>query len=71
MGDGDRGGGAGNAREIMMFGQPHPLEAPVFRMQCDIARMVERGADIAGIGDAGEFENGEGDHGRGLVRGGG
>ena len=70
MGDGERGRSAGDAGEVMVLGNPDPLKAPLLGMDRNIAGPIQRGADIAVLGDTGEFENGKGDHEVGLAWGG-
>jgi hypothetical protein len=65
IGQGHRGGGAGDARHRMMLGHPEPLIAPAFAVTGQIERVAERPAGIAALDDRGQVEDGERDHGEG------
>jgi hypothetical protein len=46
MGDDDRRGGAGDARHVVVLGDPEAPVAPIFRLGCEVARVVEGPARI-------------------------
>ena len=55
--DGDRCGGTGNARHVVMLGQPEAPIAPGFGVSREIARIIQRAARVAFLGDPREVEN--------------
>ncbi len=55
---------AGDARHVVVFGQPEPLEAPGFGVLRQVERVAERLRGVAALADRGEVEHGKGDHGR-------
>jgi len=51
-----RGGGAGDARHVVMLGDPKPAIAPSFGMRGKIASIVERAAGVGILRDADQIE---------------
>ena len=64
MGDDDRGGGAGDARHVVVLGEPVAVEAEALGMAGEIERVGERLAGGATGDDRRQVENGKRDHGR-------
>ncbi len=62
MRDQYRGGGAGDARHIMVLGQPVSTIAPILRVAGEIERVTERLGRVAAQGYRGGVEYGEGYH---------
>ena len=63
--DDHRCGGAGDARHVVVLGQPVALVAPVFGVAGEVARVGERRRHVGAFGDGRQVEDGERDHGDG------
>ena len=69
--DAHRGGGAGDAGQIMMFGQPEARVTGGLGMLRQIPRIAQRVGRGEAFADIGEVENGEFYHGASLAHAGG
>jgi hypothetical protein len=54
-----RGRGAGNARHVVMFGEPEPLVIPAFGVLREIERVAEGLGRIAALVDRRQIQNGK------------
>ena len=68
MADDHRGGGAGDARHVVVLGEPVAGEAPALGMAGEIERVGERLGGAAASDDGRQIENGEWDHERTGLR---
>ena len=66
VGEDHRGGGAGDARHVVVLGHPDAAIAPALGVDGDISSVHERAARVDLLRDANQFEDGERD--RGPVR---
>ncbi len=60
MSDDNRGGGAGDAGDVVVLGQPEAGVAPPLRMLGQVKAVPERVRRAGALSDGGEVEDGEG-----------
>ena len=68
MGDDHRGRRAGDARHVVMLGEPVALVAEALGVAGEVERVPERLRDIAAFGDRRQVENGKRSHGSCLAK---
>src|SRR5699024_3131643 len=68
--DQHRRGRTGNARHAVVLGHPETFEAPALGVLRQVDAAGERRSRRAFLGDGGEIEDGEGNHGHGCTVGG-